>query len=225
MKYALAILALILAAITLPFMVPALSGRQEAAQVEKNLPWQIDIDGKGGSRVFGLEPGRSTLEDAVRQFGDDMEVAMIAAPDEEGSVEAYFSQVTLGFVLARVILTVDVPKETISAMRERALLSKHMESTTRKITLHADDRVKVRTLPIRAIGIIPNASLDEATITQRFGAPGERLAVSEKRVHLLYPKLGLDVIVDQDGKEFLQYVAPASFSILRDPLGSGKQGE
>ena len=52
----------------------------------------------------------------------------------------------------------------------------------------------------------------------RFGEPGERLVVSEKRVHLLYPDKGLDVVVDGNGKELLQYVAPRDFAELREPL-------
>ena len=34
----------------------------------------------------------------------------------------------------------------------------------------------------------------------------------------LYPKQGLDVVVDKDGKELLQYVAPQQFARLREPL-------
>ena len=37
-------------------------------------------------------------------------------------------------------------------------------------------------------------------------------------MHLLYPMQGLDVMVDKDGKELLQYVAPQQFAHLRDPL-------
>jgi hypothetical protein len=93
-----------------------------------------------------------------------------------------------------------------------------MESTTRRITLHPDDLAAADRLPIRAIAVIPTVNLDEATVVQRFGEPGERIVVSDKRTHLLYPKLGLDVVVDKDGKELLQYVAPQQFARLREPL-------
>ena len=73
-------------------------------------------------------------------------------------------------------------------------------------------------LPVRAFSVIPTVNLDETTIIQRFGEPGERIVLSEKRTHLLYPKLGLDVMVDKGGKELLQYVAPQHFSRLREPL-------
>ena len=85
----------------------------------------------------------------------------------------------LGFVLAKVIVTVDVSKEAISAMRERALKAKHMESMTRKITLHPDDLARAEQMPVKAISVIPTVNLDEATVIQRFGQPGERLVVSE----------------------------------------------
>lgn len=183
-----------------------------------NLPWQIVVDGQGGNEVFGLKPGVSTLGDVRRRLGDEIEVAIIAEPNEIGSLEAYYSQVPLGFVLARMIVTVDAAEDAISAMRERAVKAKHMESTTRRITLHPDDLAAADRLPIRAISVIPTVNLDEATVIQRFGEPGERIVVSEKRTHLLYPKFGLDVVVDKDGKELLQYVAPRQFARLRDPL-------
>ncbi len=217
MKFALSLIALVLLALILPFFLPG-AGKQEGIDPNSNLPWQITVDGQGGSSVFGLRPGVSTLGDVRQKLGDEIEVAIIAAPNEIGSLEAYYAQIPLGFVLARMVLTVDVSDEAISAMRERAVRAKHMESTTRRITLHPDDLAAADKLPIRAISVIPTVNLDEATIVQRFGEPGERIVLSDKRTHLLYPKQGLDVVVDKDGKELLQYVAPQQFARLREPL-------
>lgn len=216
MKFALYLLAFVVAALTLPFFVPS-SGPQEG-DPNSGLPWQISIDAAGKSQVFGLTPGVSTLADLKRRLGSEVEVAVIAEPNELGTLEAYYAQVPLGFVLAKVIATVDTPKEAISEMRDRALKAKHMESMTRKITLHPDDLVMADRLPIKALSVIPTVNLDEATITQRFGEPGERIVISPTRVHLLYPRFGLDVMVDQNGKELLQYVSPQQFASLRDPL-------
>jgi hypothetical protein len=217
MKFALTLIALVLLALIVPFFIPG-AGKQEGVDPNSNLPWQITVDGQGGSSVFGLRPGVSTLGDVRRRLGDEIEVAIIAEPNEVGSLEGYYGQLPLGFVLAKMIVTVDVPDEAISAMRERAVKAKHMESTTRRITLHPDDLAAVDRLPIRAIAVIPTVNLDEATVVQRFGEPGERIVVSDKRTHLLYPKFGLDVVVDKDGKELLQYVAPQQFARLREPL-------
>lgn len=217
MKFALSMIALILVALLVPFLLPG-TGKQAGVDPNANLPWQIEVDAQGGSSVFGLRPGVSTLAEVRRKLGGEMDVAIIAEPDETGALEGYYGQVALGFVLARVIVTVDASPAAISAMRERALKARPMESSTRKITLHPDDLLAIETMPVKAISVIPTVNLDEATLIQRFGPPGERLVVSEKRVHLLYPAKGLDVVVDSDGKELLQYVAPRDFALLRTPL-------
>ena len=217
MKFALSLIALVLLALILPFFIPG-AGKQAGVDPNSNLPWQVAVDGQGGSTVFGLQPGVSTLGEVRQRLGNEIEVAIIAEPNEIGTLEGYYAQVPLGFVLAKMVVTVDVSDAAISAMRERALRAKHMESTTRRITLHPDDLAAADQLPIRAISVIPASNIDEATIVQRFGEPGERIAVSDKRTHLLYPKLGLDVVVDKDGKELLQYVAPQQFARLREPL-------
>lgn len=217
MRFALGLVVFVLIALAVPFLIPGV-GRQAGVDPEANLPWQIAVDGQGGSTVFGLQPGRSTLGEVRQRLGDDFELAIVAAPEETGTLEAYYVQVPLGFVLARVIVTVDAPEMAIFAMRERALKAAHMESATRKITLHRDDRAAAEMLPIKAISVIPNVNLDEAALIERFGPPGERLAVSEERVHLLYPEKGLDIVVDRKGKELLQYVAPRQFELLRAPL-------
>lgn len=218
MKFALSIIALIVAALVIPFFIPG-TGKQEGFDPNVNLPWQIEVDGKGGSQVFGVRPGVHTLAEATAILrAESPEVAIIATPDEVGTLEAYFAELPLGFVLAKVILTVDATPEMVTAMRDRALKGEYMESTTRKIILHPDDRQAAQALPVKAIAVIPKANLDEATLVQRFGQPGERLPAGEGRVHLLYADKGLDIMLDSAGKELLQYVAPRDFAHLREPL-------
>jgi hypothetical protein len=217
MKFALSIIALIIAALVIPFLIPG-AGKQVGVDPNSNLPWQISVDGQGGSQVFGLVPGTSTLAEVRARLGGEPELAIIAAPNESGSVEAYYSQVALGFVLAKVIVTVDLPESEISAMRSRAPKAEFMESTTVKIRLHASDLPRVEQARIKAISVIPTVNLDEATLIQRFGAPVERVVTGEKQVHLLYPAQGLDIILDAGGKELLQYVAPRDFPALVAPL-------
>jgi len=224
MKFALSLLAFVLVALIVPFLFPGI-GKQDGVDPNSNLPWQIETDGQGGSAVFGLKPGASTLAEVRRQLGAEPDVAIIAEPNEAGALEAYYSQVPLGFVLAKVVVTLDASPEQLAAMRQRALQSKNMESATRKITLHPDDLAAAELLPVRAISVIPTVNLDEATVVQRFGPPGERLVLAEQRVHLLYPQKGLDVLVDGEGKELLQYVAPRDFARLREPLLTAEAGK
>ena len=217
MKFALYLIAFVIAALVIPFFIP-IGSKTEGVDPNSNLPWQITLDGQGGSSVFGVKPGVSTLAEVRQRFGSELEVAIVAEPEEIGTLEGYYASVSLGFVMAKMVITVDATNELISSMRERALKAKHMESTTRKITLSADDLAAAALLPVKAISVIPTVNIDEATVIQRFGQPGEWVVVSEKRVHLLYPQHGLDVVVDGDGKELLQYVAPRNFASLREPL-------
>ncbi|MFZ2267142.1 MAG: hypothetical protein WAV95_06155 [Azonexus sp.] len=217
MKFALSLIAFILVALIVPFLIPGI-GKQEGVDPNSNLPWQIETDGQGGSAVFGLKPGVTTLAEVRRLLCPEIEVAIIAEPNEAGTLEGYCSQVPLGFVLARVVVTAEIAPERVAAMRERALRSKNMESATRKITLRLEDMAAAEQLPIKAISVIPAVNLDEATVIQRFGQPAERLVLSEQRVHLLYPQKGLDILIDEKGKELLQYVAPRNFASLREPL-------
>ena len=217
MKLAGFLAALVALVLLVPFFFPA--GRQApGADAEANLPWHIETDGRGGSTVFGLHPGGSTLADVRQRFGRDLAVAIIARPGETGALEAYYDQVSLGFVAARLIVTLDAAPVVIAAMRERAVDSKHMESATRRITLSADDLALAERLPIRAVSVIPAANLDEPALVGRFGPPEERIVAASGQVHLLYPKRGVDVRVYSQGKELLQYVAPRDFDLLRAPL-------
>ena len=218
MKTAFYVVGLILLALIVPFFLPS-SAPTGMDDPNQNLPWQISVDEQGNTTVFGFSPGRSTLAQVRQRLGNDVDIAIVAGPDEVGELEAYYTQVPLGFVLGRLILTVDATPDAITAMRERALKAEHMESVTKKITLHPDDLARAETTPIRAFSLIPNVNLDEATLIQRFGEPVERIPVGANLTHFLYPKLGLDVVLDTKGKEVLQYVAPKDFEVhIRGPL-------
>jgi len=182
------------------------------------LPWQIDILPEGQSRVFGLTLGRSTLADARSRFGPEMQLALVAEPDEGGNVEGYYESLTAGFVAGRLIITADLPAATIAAMRQRSPKTEYMQSTTRKARLTDADQAAALAAPIRAIAFIPSAQLDEAVVLERFGQPTERIRVNDHLEHLLYPARGLDLALDEKGRELLQYVAPARFETLRSPL-------
>lgn len=215
MKLVLAIIAVILAVLAAPllFKPAAVPGKTQ----QEGLPWQIETTPEG-TRVFGLTLGKSTLADARTRFGEELQVAVVAAPGETGTLEAYAANASLGGVTGKLILATDVPAASIQAMRDHAVKSEYMESTTRKFLLRADDLQQALRTPIRAITLIPSANLDEATVRLRFGAPAERIRGGETLEHLLYPAKGLAVALDASGKDVLQYVAPSDFSRLRDPL-------
>ena len=217
MKIALAIIVAALAILLGP-VVWQFAHYQPQDVPSSGLPWQIETLPGGEAQVFGLTLGKSTLADARARFGPEMQLAVIAEPDERGNVEGYYEGVTAGFVAGKLIVTADLPPEAIDGMRERAPKTQYMQSTTRRATLAPADEAVALAAPIRGLAFIPSAQLDEAVILERFGQPAERIRVNDHQEHLLYPAKGLDLVFDSKGRELLQYVAPARFDALRAPL-------
>lgn len=190
------------------------------AQADSGLPWQIQTLPGGQTQVMGLTLGQhaSTLADAQKIWGSNVEVAIIAAPGEGGSLEAFIDPAQAGFISGKLVLTLKAPAGVITNMRQRALKSEFMDSTTRKYTLAPADRQSAAAYVVTAMAFIPQANLDATMVTDRFGPPAERRRVGEDAEHFLYPDKGLDLTLNRRGKDVLQYVAPSDFQQLAAPL-------
>ncbi len=185
------------------------------------LPWQVERTASGSSRVFGLELGHSTLQEARQRFEESYEVSLFARDDGEKVVEAYFDTIALSGLRARVVMVMELSKAQLDGFYERGVRIATMGSGTRKVTLSDNDLAALANMPIGSLTYIPKANLDAALVAARFGQPAERIRElgGEAAVeHWLYPQLGLDVTLHEKGKEVLQYVQPAHFDALRTPL-------
>jgi hypothetical protein len=178
------------------------------------LPWQIDRLPGGDTRVFGITPGVTTLGQAMESLGKDMELAIIAAPDEAGALEAYYSHYSAGPITGSLILVMDVAPDRLAGMRDRGF----QDGGSRRYRLAPDDLPLALQAPVRAITFSPTFSLDEEIARTRFGKPGEVVALTAQQKHLLYPDRGLDVVLDSEGREVLQYLAPRAFAAYREQL-------
>lgn len=184
------------------------------------LPWQIEVLPDGSTEVFGLRPGRTTMGQAAARLGDDMELAIMAAKGETGSLEMYYGHYRAGLLTAKLVLEAEMDAETLKSMRANAADVEILKSGTRKYTVNREDHEKAFDAVIRSIAFIPATKLDHETIIGRFGEPAEVIAAGANEArHYLYPAKGLDVILGEEGKDVLQYVAPAEFERLREPLG------
>lgn len=217
MKITIAVLLLIIAAFAARLLLSPPADNQAGKPIE-GLPWQIEVLADGNSKVSGLTVGASTLADLRVRFGPDGEVALVAAPTETGAIEAFYQDVTLGAVSGKLVATADIDATKLEAMRQHALKVNYMQSNTKKWTLAPDDLAAANAAPIRALAFIPSINLDEQVVLQRFGKPTERIRAAAHLEHFLYPERGLDVIVDDEGKDVLQYVPPSKFAQLRAPL-------
>jgi hypothetical protein len=218
LRYGVVGLLFLLTLVAGPLLWDMADNDRDSAEPAEGLPWQIALTPEGDTRVFGLTPGRSSIDDTLAVFGDDIDIALVAPPGRPARVEAYFPAMRAGFVTGKLVLTIDIPEDRIVSMRERAVRSTYMESAARKHVLHPDDLLATRAAPIRVITFIPSVDLEEAVIIARFGEPATRIDGSDGVEHFLYPPLGLDIALSPRGKEIFQYVAPRDFALLSDPL-------
>ena len=206
---------LTLIALALAILLPG--GRK--ADPNPKLPWDILVDSAGGSEVFGLTLGRSTLNDARLLFKSDGEVSLFMTDAGEPALEAYFERIALSGLRADVVLVLETDSATLQRLYEHGSRISRTTDLTRKVELAGEDNLWVGSLPVRLINYIPVANLDEALIVSRFGEPTERIDEPETGiVHWIYPDKGLSIGVNPKGKEFLQYVRPREMSSLLDAL-------
>lgn len=208
---------LIFALLAAVLLVSPFLKESENTEIITGLPWQIDVLPDGSTQVFGLHIGVSRLSDVLGILGDDdMELAIISASDEVGSLEMYYGHYKAGVIAGKLVVQASASEKNISEWRERAVKSDYMASGQAKKHLLSGDELK-QALNEVVIGLtfIPSINLDEEIIVARFGEPAERVQL-EGATHYIYPEKGLDIALFEDAKEVIQYVSPNAMpSILQ----------
>jgi len=204
--------------ITLVLAIYPFIGKDKGTAGVTGLPWQIEVLADGSSKVFGVIPGQTTLSEAASHLGNDMELAIMVAKGEQGSLEMYYGQYRAGLLSARLVLAADMDADVINSMRENAAKKDVLETGVRKYVLSEEDYEQAFDAVIQSIACVPAVNLDHDIIIKRFGEPDELIQKNSGVTHYLYPAKGLDVILSEDAKEVLQYVAPGEFKRLREPL-------
>ena len=192
----------------------------QSDDVEKltGLPWQIDVGSDGTTEVFGLQVGSSRLSDVLDILGSDMDMAIIAATDEVGSLEMYYGHYRAGLLSGKLVLQTDISEPEILRMRENSVSSEYMASGyAKKYILSPDDLMRVLDETVVGLTFIPTSNLDEEIILSRFGEAKEQIQLKGV-THYLYPDKGLVIALHEDGKDVLQYVSPDAFQQMVAPL-------
>jgi hypothetical protein len=215
-KTFLTILGLSLLALAIALLMP---GRKP--DPNPRLPWDIQVTEDGSSSVFGITFGKSVLSDAQKVFAEEGEVSLFLSGDDK-SIEAYFKRIYLSGLRADFILTLDIDKATLEQIYQRGVRLSTLESGVKQVSLDAQDMDTVIQAVVTHITYLPAANLDEKLVQSRFGEPELRIDGEDGASHWLYPKRGLDIAVNPEGKEVFQYVAPSQFDRIRQPLEQAK---
>ena len=192
---------------------------EQTAKIIEGLPWKIEVLPEGRSKVFGITLGQSTLADARKQLGDDMQLAIVVASGQDtGGLEMFYSRYKAGVFSGKLVVAADLPPGQLTRLMEGSIKAKYMDSGARKFTLHPDDLPTAFQAPLASITFIPVVKINEASAIKRFGPATETIRTNDQLTHLLYPDKGLDLIINKEDKAILQYVAPHDFERLREPL-------
>ncbi len=186
---------------------------------EQVMPWQIEKTASGTTRVFGIALGESDLTDVERNFKAEAEVSLFAKPDGELVAEVFFEKLELGGLSAKAVVVTALTQEELQQMFDRGTRISTLGSGTNKVTLAVEDLERLRHATVESITYLPRVKLKPEVVEARFGKPAEIIAEPENDVtHWLYPELGLDITLTPDGKVVMQYIAPARFEKLVQPL-------
>lgn len=191
--------------------------KSENTDIITGLPWQVDVLPDGSTQVFGLHLGVSKLSDVLGILGDDdVDLAIIAAADEVGSLEMYYGHYRAGVIAGKLVVQASASEQDIQDWRERAVKFDYMASgQAKKYSLSADDLKLALNEMVTGLTFIPALNLDEEIILARFGEPAERVQL-DGVTHYLYPGKGLDIALLKEGKDVIQYIAPNSFQNINE---------
>ncbi len=184
----------------------SLTPPQEEPIDAQQLPWNAHYNEKGQLNALGLTIGQSTLSDAMKLYGKDVEIKIFSQKDESNkSLEAYFPVMYIGSIKAGLALRLDTP----NAMLETAYNNgKKITLTTngeRQVELYTTDAVTFFNVPISSATLVPRKNLSDRAIAMRFGEPNVKETQSDGLEHWFYNDKGLELIIDKDGPEALQF--------------------
>lgn len=181
---------------------------------EAHLPWNAKYDSEGNLHALGLTVHKSTLKEAMKLYGKDVEVKIFSKMDESNkSLEAYFPVIYIGSIKAALALKLEASSEAINEAYKNG---KKMTITTtgqREIELYSSEVAKFFDVPISSVTLVPRNNLTDRAIAMRFGEPDKKEIQSDNLPHWFFNDLGLELILDKEGPEALQYttnIAPNS---------------
>lgn len=173
-----------------------------------HLPWNSSFDEQGNLHALGLVIHKSTLSDAMALYGKDVEVKLFSNKDESNkSLEAYFPVIYIGSIKAALTLKLEASEEELETAYSKGKKTSLTTSGEREVELYTSEITKFFNTAISSMALIPRNNLTERAIDKRFGEPDRKEVQSDGLPHWFFDKLGLELIIDAEGPEALQYTA------------------
>lgn len=195
---------------------------QNSVETVTHLPWQIEITEQGNTRVFDIDVGKTTLQQATQQINQESwtnpEVALFQAPDGSYRLESFLGKIKLGPFEARVIFRLDATDDQLAEFAANSLSRKATPSGNHQLRLSEPDFDKALQMPILELTYAPAVDTKTALLEQLFGAPEERIIINVDSSYWTYPQRGLVILMHEQDKEVFHYFAPRDFDRMSSEI-------
>jgi hypothetical protein len=167
------------------------------------MPWQSYKNEQQQTVAFGLTINKSSLEEVLRVFGGEAEMALFEN-NNKYDLEVFFKHTKVGGLSGSLVIALNIGK-ALTFIKENIKQSNKLPSLKGiKMLINEYAKNKLLHLKIKHLSFIPKASLNKAIITERFGTPNS--IKKEKDIeHWIYPKKGLKIILVSEKRNILEY--------------------
>ncbi len=182
-------------------------GDSSDSEQTTHMPWNIDIQANGTSRVFGITLGRTQLQDANQILAQYPETHFIPASENmPARLVSIYDELNTGGLLATIELEYALEPSTLVEYEKSAL------TVADKSYLQLSDQHQMQLLSatIKTLTYKPAIDYEIDVILQRFGTATEQLQINDTTQRWRYPELGLEIVIDSAGLDTFIYRAIAA---------------
>jgi len=176
------------------------------------LPWNVQIV-EGSTQVFGITLAKSSFSELERKLHFDGEIGLFVSVGEKKTLEGYFRDLSLVGLTASIIVEINVPESRLEALYDRGARLEKLPGGSKRISLNSEDFAWAKNQPVANITYLPKIFLQPTQIEGRFGKP-EKIIQEKNLAHWLYPKIGMDVVIQKETSPIFQYVPLDKFENL-----------
>lgn len=168
-------------------------------QHENKTPWNIQRLPDGHVHVFGITPGKTTIQEANQILGHFAEPRLYNT--EPAKLLATHSNILLGDGPARIDLQYAIDDVELASLQQRSTVF----SPCIYIKPNTEQDIALLNTPIAKIIYTPAANYTTSLIERHFGEADETRQINVKQQVLLYKKFNLTVHLNSDKPDVLVF--------------------
>ncbi len=191
--------------------------KENKAVAATGLPWQVSTTANGATHVLGVDIGETTFKELMFKLRLLAEPALFETPEGNLFLEASFGKKKFGVLEARLIAEMEADQSVFKMMKEDNAGRDSTPSNHWKYSLSIESTKVANDLRVWRLVYLPIADFDLKQM-KFFGEPQEKIQVTDNAQYWLYPKKGMALLWDKEGKEIFYYAAPKDFARLKKSL-------